>query len=82
MKKGIVCLVVCFVCVLCQLTCFAYNPIYDLNGDGVVDIQDVYILEPTLNSMLGDPRYVPEYDFNGDGVINFQEVMILGYNFS
>lgn len=41
---------------------------FDLNGDGVVDINDVNILV----GMLG--KDAPQFDFNNDAVINILDV--------
>ncbi|MYB02370.1 hypothetical protein F4X90_22245 [Candidatus Poribacteria bacterium] len=45
----------------------------DVNGDGVVNIQDLVIVANALGKA--------EPDLNGDGVVNIQDLVIVANNF-
>ncbi len=49
-------------------------PRADLNHDGIVDVQDLNIINADLGSVQGSANYVPQLDFNNDGVINSSDV--------
>ena len=52
--------------------------IYDVNGDGVVNILDLLTLEEFIVSSNGG--YDPAYDFNGDGLVDILDYAMLGDN--
>jgi hypothetical protein len=49
----------------------------DLNGDGVVNIADISILNQAFGTVEGDEGYDDELDLNKDGVINIADFSIL-----
>ena len=49
--------------------------IYDINGDGVVNILDLLTLEEFILSSNGG--YDPAYDFNNDGSVNVLDYAML-----
>jgi len=53
----------------------------DINGDGVVDDEDLKIFLCAYNSTIFDIRYVPAADFNADGRIDIRDLAILGQQF-
>ena len=56
-----------------------YNPVYDLNADGIIDDADVDILKHYMSMVqvdYTDPLSV-QADFNGDGVITGAELSML-----
>ncbi len=42
----------------------------DVNGDDVVDGQDIQLLKNAIPSMPGDPKWNPEADVNDDGLVD------------
>jgi hypothetical protein len=57
-------------------TPLAWLPAADVNGDGVVNVNDVALIgQHWLQS--GSPGFIPE-DVNGDGVVNVNDVAIIG----
>ena len=46
----------------------------DLNGDRVIDLQDLAALLAAYLSTPDDPNWNPEADFNGDGVIDLSDL--------
>lgn len=54
----------------------------DLNGDKVVNMQDVVLLAKAFNSALGDARYKAEYDLNEDNCINMLDVKVIAAKFN
>ena len=53
----------------------------DLNGDGVVRIDDVLIGASAFGSMPGDTRWNPSADVNGDGKIRVDDLLLVARNF-
>jgi hypothetical protein len=58
------------------------EPVYDLNGDGKVDIEDLKEVAKAFASQPGDPRWNPQLDFNGDNKIDITDYGILATHFS
>ncbi|RLE49152.1 MAG: hypothetical protein DRJ31_05810 [Candidatus Methanomethylicota archaeon] len=56
-----------------------YSP--DVNGDGVVDEEDLNLLSKAYSSHMGSQNYLADADLNGDGVIDIIDLAILGYYF-
>ena len=52
--------------------------IYDINGDGVVNILDLITLQEFIESSNGG--YDAAYDFNNDGLVNVLDYAMLGNN--
>ena len=53
---------------------------FDFTGDGIVDEDDVELVEAHLNAVQGypgPPPYVSTYDLNNDGSINFLDVLAM-----
>lgn len=53
----------------------------DINGNGVVDDNDVDIFEEAWGSHPGDPNWNPKCDLNKDGKIDVVDVAILGRHY-
>ncbi|KNY27203.1 dockerin type I domain-containing protein [Pseudobacteroides cellulosolvens] len=49
----------------------------DINGDNVINMQDVVQIGKIFNSKNGDKTYNIQYDPNSDGVINMVDVFVL-----
>jgi hypothetical protein len=47
----------------------------DINGDGVVNLQDLVLLAQAYGSHVGDPNYNPEADFSNDGIIGLVDLV-------
>jgi len=58
------------------------KPSPDLNGDKVVNMQDVMLIAVAFNSVVGDEKYKKEYDLNSDGAINMADVIIIAGSFN
>jgi hypothetical protein len=56
--------------------------IYDLNGDGKVNLQDLEELMTHFGATENDGKWDSRCDFNGDGVINMLDATILSSNFT
>jgi hypothetical protein len=54
---------------------------YDVNGDGKVRIDDVFIAAQSFNSRPGHPRWNPKADINGDGMIRVDDVLAVALHF-
>jgi hypothetical protein len=52
----------------------------DINGDGVVDMQDLLILAAAFGSAPGDTNWNPACDLGGYGVVNTQDLLLLAAN--
>jgi hypothetical protein len=46
---------------------------YDVNGDGIINLKDVYAVALAFGSSPGDPNWNPLCDFNQDGVVNLKD---------
>lgn len=53
----------------------------DLNGDDVVDLQDLAIFMDAYGSCDGDPNWLPEADYTGSGCINILDLDIWHQHF-
>jgi hypothetical protein len=53
----------------------------DLNGDGIVDINDAVIASHAFGSSTGDTNYNPAADLNSNGVVDIFDMLILATNF-
>jgi hypothetical protein len=53
----------------------------DLNGDGVVDMQDLLIIINGFRLTTGAPGFNPVADVNGDGVVNVFDLVLVAKNF-
>lgn len=53
----------------------------DLNGDSLVDLSDLALLQGAYNARSGDPAFISDADLNGDGVINYIDLAMLGAEF-
>ena len=53
---------------------------FDFTGDGIVDVDDVELVEAHLGAVQGypgPPPYVSTYDLNNDGSINWRDVLAM-----
>jgi hypothetical protein len=53
----------------------------DLNGDGVVDIQDAIVAAKSFMATPSSPNWNPDVDLDGNGVINIFDLILLANNF-
>jgi exo-1,4-beta-D-glucosaminidase len=53
----------------------------DLNGDGIVDILDIYILAKAFKSKPGDPNWNEVADVDRNGVINIVDIFMVAKEF-
>ena len=58
----------------------------DINGDGIVNMQDIVIAALAFGSSVGEPNvigepYNPDADLNNDGIIDICDLVIIAINF-
>jgi hypothetical protein len=53
----------------------------DLNGDGRVDINDLYVFAQAFGSYPGHPRWDPRADIDGNGRINVRDAVLIAMKF-
>ena len=46
---------------------------YDVNGDGIIDLKDVFRVALAYGSYPGHPRWDPACDFNNDGIVDLKD---------
>jgi peptide/nickel transport system substrate-binding protein len=46
----------------------------DVNADGIVDIEDIYLIALAYGTMPGQPGYKPNLDINADGIIDIEDI--------
>lgn len=56
-----------------------WNPDADVNGDWVVDDDDLEIVLNAYGSTPGDPNWDPRADINGDGIVDILDAVILSH---
>jgi uncharacterized protein (DUF2141 family) len=49
----------------------------DINGDGIVDMRDMKIVQDAFGSVPGNPRWNPIADLNGDGRVDMLDLFIV-----
>jgi uncharacterized protein YfaS (alpha-2-macroglobulin family) len=55
--------------------------IADINGDGVVNIVDLYLAAQAWSTSPGDPKWDPRCDLDGNGVINIVDLYLVARDF-
>jgi archaellum component FlaG (FlaF/FlaG flagellin family) len=53
----------------------------DINGDGVVDLDDITIIGLAFGSYPGHPRWNPDADLDEDGIVDITDVVLAAINF-
>jgi parallel beta-helix repeat protein len=53
----------------------------DINGDGKVNVEDMFAVAKTFGSECGQPKYAPNCDINSDCKINVKDIFITAKNF-
>jgi hypothetical protein len=53
----------------------------DVNGDGIVNMEDLYIVALSFGSTPGTPGWKPAADVNGDGIVNMIDLLIVALYF-
>jgi parallel beta-helix repeat protein len=53
----------------------------DVNGDGYVGIDDIFLVATHFGRELGDPYYYRIYDLNGDGYIGVDDIFTVAKHF-
>jgi Ca2+-binding EF-hand superfamily protein len=59
----------------------AFALVGDVNGDGKVRVDDVFLVVLAFGSNVGEPRYDPRCDLNGDGKIRVDDLFIVVQHF-
>jgi len=54
----------------------------DINGDGVIDLVDVYAVSMAFGTYEGHPNWNPDADLNQDGQIDLFDVYMVSKNFA
>jgi hypothetical protein len=49
----------------------------DVNGDGIVNVQDLTIVTLSYGNLEGEPGYDPDADINNDGIVDMRDVYIV-----
>ena len=58
-----------------------WDPRFDVNGDGVIDMIDLQLVAAHFMVRRGDSRYVAAYDFNADGIINLKDLVLMAQHY-
>lgn len=53
----------------------------DVNGDGIVNTLDLWIVAKAYGSKLGDAKWNPNVDFDGNGIINIFDLMTVALQY-
>jgi len=53
----------------------------DVNGDGYVGIDDIFLVASRFSKELGDPEYSRVYDLNGDGYVGIDDIFTAAQHF-
>jgi hypothetical protein len=53
----------------------------DLNGDGTVNIEDLFIAAEAYGSYPGHPRWNPQADINGDDEVDIMDLFLIAKHF-
>jgi hypothetical protein len=59
----------------------AFSPLGDINGDGIVNIDDLYILAQTYGSRQGNPNWNPNADIDDNGIVGLSDLVVLAKNY-
>lgn len=62
--------------------CCKYQNQGDCNGDGWVNLFDLWIFKPSYNKAWPDPAYNPDGDFNHDKAVNLFDLWIFKPNYN
>jgi hypothetical protein len=54
---------------------------YDLNGDGKINIKDTVVVAKAFGAHQGDPRWDLKADLNGDNVVDLADLFIISKHF-
>jgi len=60
---------------------FTVAPLGDLNGDGIVDVTDIYIVAETFGSYPSHPEWNPKADMDQDGMVDIRDIYLIAVNF-
>jgi hypothetical protein len=60
---------------------YAYVLVGDVNGDGKVDYEDLFLLADAYGSDPSDDNWDPRCDFNGDGHVGWWDLFALADNY-
>jgi hypothetical protein len=53
----------------------------DVNGDCIVDIDDLASIGMSYRSTPGDSHWFPDADINGDGKVSLMDLVLTGYHY-
>jgi hypothetical protein len=53
----------------------------DVNADGIVDIEDIYLIALAYGTMPGQPGYKPNLDINDDSIIDIADIYIAALHY-
>lgn len=59
-----------------------WSCIGDIDGDGYVNVFDIFAIAECWNSTAGDPNYNPDADVDAEGAINIFDIFILAENWN
>jgi len=59
----------------------ASTSMYDLNGDGKVNIKDTVIVAKAFGAHQGDPRWDSKADLNNDNMVDLADLFIMSKHF-
>jgi len=54
----------------------------DVNGNGIVNLQDLVLFAGAYGATPGDPRWNPQADSNGDGIVSLKDLVLLALNYN
>jgi PKD repeat protein len=56
-------------------------PPWDVNGDGKVDVTDIFLVAKAYGSSPGEPGWDPRCDVNGDGKVDITDLFIVAKHY-
>ena len=60
---------------------FKITIVGDVNGDGIVDIEDIYSAALAYGATLCEPRWDPKCDVNNDLIVDIADIYMIAINF-
>lgn len=81
MKRKIIAFAILLLAILGFMKTFASVP-EDLNGDGVVDLDDLREAAKAYGSYPEHKRWNEKADLNGDGIVNLKDLYLIAKAFS
>jgi hypothetical protein len=60
---------------------YVVNPLYDLDGDGKIDMKDIGIIARAYGSRPGSANWNPSADINGDGKVDIRDICVVAWQY-